>query len=145
MPMGHACMKRLMHHKATPTVLLPLLCLHRAWQYTVRSYRTGSSLKNILFLQLSAHKVLSRVLLILFVHRAIAVGGRHSRFVELVARAGSKPAISDTEAFSFWIANLIPLNSSDKYKLLSMTSSMDRLQFEHEKLKGSSPGVCCIM
>lgn len=77
--------------------------------------------------------------------RAIAVGGRHSRFVELVARAGNKPPVADTEAFSFWIANLIPLNSTDKYKLLSMTSSYDRLHFEHEKLKGSSPGVCCVM
>lgn len=77
--------------------------------------------------------------------RAVAVGGRRSRFVELVQRAGNRPSTTDAEAFSFWIASLIPLNSSDKYRLLSMTSSNDRLEFEHEKLKGSSPGVCSIM
>ena len=75
----------------------------------------------------------------------MAVGGRRSRFVELVARAGNRPSIEDAEAFSFWIASLIPLNSSDKYRLLSMTSSNDRLEFEHEKLQGSSPGGCNIM
>ncbi|KAL3138492.1 hypothetical protein ABBQ32_006282 [Trebouxia sp. C0010 RCD-2024] len=77
--------------------------------------------------------------------RAIAVGNRHSRFAELVARAGDRPASSDAENFSFWVANLIPLNASDKYKLLSMTSSADRLKFEHDMLKGGVPGGCCIM
>ena len=77
--------------------------------------------------------------------RAIAVGNRHSRFAELVARAGDRPPSSDAENFSFWVANLIPLNASDKYKLLSMTSSADRLKFEHDMLKGGVPGGCCIM
>ena len=82
---------------------------------------------------------------VLYVCRAIAVGNRHSRFAELVARAGDRPSSSDAEKFSFWVANLIPLNSSDKYKLLSMTSSADRLKFEHDMLKGGVPGGCCIM
>lgn len=77
--------------------------------------------------------------------RAIAVGNRHSRFAELVARAGDRPSSSDAEKFSFWVANLIPLNPSDKYRLLSMTSSADRLKFEHDMLKGGVPGGCCIM
>ena len=82
---------------------------------------------------------------VLYTCRAIAVGNRHSRFAELVARAGDRPSSSDAEKFSFWVANLIPLNPSDKYKLLSMTSSADRLKFEHDMLKGGVPGGCCIM
>lgn len=77
--------------------------------------------------------------------RAIAVGNSHSRFAELVARAGDRPSSSDAEKFSFWVANLIPLNPSDKYRLLSMTSSADRLKFEHDMLRGGVPGGCCIM
>ena len=77
--------------------------------------------------------------------RAIAVGNRHSRFAELVARAGDRPSATDAEKFSFWVANLIPLNPTDKYRLLSMTSSADRLKVEHEMLKGGVPGACSIM
>ena len=77
--------------------------------------------------------------------RAIAVGNRHSRFAELVARAGDRPSSSDAEKFSFWVANLIPLNPGDKYRLLSMTSSANRLKFEHDMLRGGVPGGCSIM
>lgn len=64
------------------------------------------------------------------VSRAYARGRRGIRVMELLQRAGEKPSPSDAEALSFWTANLLPMETADRLRLLSLTHTRDRLAYE---------------
>ncbi|BDA43943.1 LON peptidase N-terminal domain and RING finger protein 3 [Coccomyxa sp. Obi] len=62
--------------------------------------------------------------------KAYARGRRGIRVMELLQRAGEKPAAGDAEALSFWTANLLPMETADRLRLLSLTHTRDRLAYE---------------
>ena len=62
--------------------------------------------------------------------RAYARGRRGIRVMELLQRAGEKPAAGCSEALSFWVANLLPMETADRLRLLGLTHTRDRLAYE---------------
>jgi hypothetical protein len=50
--------------------------------------------------------------------------------MELLQRAGEKPAAGCSEALSFWVANLLPMETADRLRLLGLTHTRDRLAYE---------------
>ena len=66
--------------------------------------------------------------------RAASTAGRHSlQLMELLARAGAKPAahadgVSHAEALSFWVTNLLPLQQAQRMAFARMTSTAERLR-----------------
>ncbi|KAK9808920.1 hypothetical protein WJX72_006425 [[Myrmecia] bisecta] len=79
--------------------------------------------------------------------KAIAMGRRGMRVLELLHRAGDKPSSAEYERISFWVANLMPMDTADRLRLLGMTSTLERLQFEKDLLQrtDSGPGGCSVM
>ena len=51
------------------------------------------------------------------------------------------------ERLSFWAANLMPMDAEDRLRLLSMTSTSERLAYEKELLQTatSGNGGCNVM
>eukprot|EP00898_Chlorokybus_atmophyticus_P008296 jgi/Chlat1/8468/Chrsp80S07863 len=78
--------------------------------------------------------------------RAAASGRQTVRLVELLGRAGEMPPRTQYDAFSFWVANLLPIETNDRMSLLRMTSTKQRLAWEAELLSHGDlqTGTCSI-
>lgn len=61
--------------------------------------------------------------------------------MELLNRAGEKPGSEDHEALSFWVANLLPMDTPERLRLLSMTSTLERLNLEKQFLQRNIEGA----
>lgn len=61
-----------------------------------------------------------------WVARLAAVGPE--RQADYLARAGERPPPSATEAFSWWICNLLPIPASERAKLLLAKDAFERLR-----------------
>jgi hypothetical protein len=79
--------------------------------------------------------------------RAAAAARGDGRVLDLLARAGAKPAPGDAEALSFWVANLVPAGG-DRAPLAAETDTAARLARQLEDLRRlGTPGAagCCVM
>lgn len=65
--------------------------------------------------------------------------------MELLQRAGEKPAAGDAERLSFWVANLLPMDTEDRVRLLGITSTKERLTHEKEILDRTTAGDGCVV
>lgn len=74
----------------------------------------------------------------------IRVAGGAARASEFVARAGPRAPVTDPEALSWWIANLLPVPSGERYALLSAPLTKDRLERELA-LMSDTHGRCMLM
>jgi hypothetical protein len=77
--------------------------------------------------------------------RVYARGRRGIRVLELLQRAGDKPAPGDAERLSFWVANLLPMDTDDRVHLLGITSTRERLSHEKDLLDRTVSGGCVVM
>lgn len=65
--------------------------------------------------------------------------------MELLQRAGEKPSAGDAEALSFWTANLLPMETADRLRLLSLTHTRDRLAYELALFNEHSTAETCAV
>lgn len=67
--------------------------------------------------------------------------GRQGRLADLLRQAGDMPACTQPERLSFWLANLLPMRSEEKLKLLRSVDTKERLNRAVEILK-TEPQYC---
>jgi Lon protease-like protein len=77
-----------------------------------------------------------------WIERLRSCGG--VRHAEYLARAGQRPAPRDAPALGWWIANLLPVPSGERYALLAAPSDGRRLRREIE-LMNTDGGACAVM
>jgi hypothetical protein len=77
-----------------------------------------------------------------WIERLRSCGG--VRHAEYLARAGQRPAARDAPALGWWIANLLPVPSGERYALLAAPSDGRRLRREIE-LMNTDGGACAVM
>jgi hypothetical protein len=82
------------------------------------------------------------VLATTWIERLRACGG--VRHAEYLARAGARPPARDAPALAWWIANLLPVPSGERYALLAAPSDAQRLRRELE-LMNADGGACAVM
>ena len=68
------------------------------------------------------------------------------KLLELLHRAGPKPSTADVESFSFWCANVCPMDQADRLAMLGHTTTAERLAYEKSRLEGAlQDGGCLLM
>ena len=65
--------------------------------------------------------------------------------LDLLRRAVERPLRNDYEGLSFWVANLLPMDTPDRLKLLTMTSSLERLKHARALLDSANLGRSCML
>jgi len=75
----------------------------------------------------------------------LARGRRGMRLLELLQRAGPKPPTADVERFSFWCANVCPMEPADRLMILGHTKTADRLAYEKSRLEGTLQNGGCVL
>lgn len=67
---------------------------------------------------------------------------------ELIERAGPKPplrdVLRDAERFSFWVANILPLDGARKLQMLGCESTVERLEMQRETLTSNDARNCVV-
>lgn len=77
-----------------------------------------------------------------WIERLRSCGG--VRHAEYLARAGARPPARDAPALAWWIANLLPVPSGERYALLAAPTDAHRLRRELE-LMSADGGACAVM
>lgn len=78
--------------------------------------------------------------------RTMLVPQQLATVMDLVARAGEKPPVTDEERLSFWCANVVPLDMHERLQLLNLTSSRARFELLLPAIEHHMNHVqCCIM
>ena len=67
------------------------------------------------------------------------------KLLELLHRAGPKPSIADVESFSFWCANVCPMDQADRLTILGHTRTADRLAYERGRLESALQNGGCVL
>ena len=73
-------------------------------------------------------------------------GFRQGKLDQLLQKAGPKPPRTDLERFSFWCANVCPMNQADRLAILGHTRTADRLTYQKSRLETVlQSGSCLVM
>ena len=65
-------------------------------------------------------------------------------FNAALARVGPRPPSEQHSAVGWWVAALLPLSATERYRLLEAGSARERLQRELLLLSGRQDGACCV-
>lgn len=65
--------------------------------------------------------------------------------LDLLSRAGQRPAAHELEKLSFWVANLLPMDTSDRLHVLGTTSTAERFSMELRMLEGGIQTQACAV
>ena len=76
---------------------------------------------------------------------ALGSRGPSTEVIDLLRRAAERPLRNDYEGLSFWVANLLPIETPDRLKLLAMTSSLERLKHVRALLDPHHLGRSCML